>query len=45
MTNKIDNKDEEPAPFFGSWKKIYAFVFGELIFLIILFYIFTKVFE
>lgn len=45
MTDKIDNRDEEAAPIFGSWNKIYSLVFGELIFLVILFYIFTKVFE
>jgi len=45
MTDKIDNKVEEAAPIFGSWNKIYSFVFSELILLIILFYIFTKVFE
>lgn len=37
----IDNK----PPFLGSWNKIYFFVLGELVILILLFYLFTKVFS
>jgi len=38
------NKIEKP-PFFKSWKGWYFLVIGNLTFLIILFYLFTKVFE
>lgn len=31
--------------FFNSWKKMYALVIGTLVFLIIIFYLFTKYFE
>lgn len=41
----MNNKTEEKPPVFGSWKKLYVFVFGHLIYLIIAFYIFTKLFE
>jgi len=37
--------EESPPPILGSWTKVYALVFGNLIFLILLFYFFTKVFE
>jgi len=44
--NKGNTKsDELSAPLFGSWKRLYYFVFATLVFLIIAFYIFTKVFE
>lgn len=36
---------EEAPPLFKSWRGWYAFVLLNLISLIILFYIFTKVFE
>jgi len=36
--------DDKP-PFLGSWNKIYWIVFGELIILIALFYLFTKAFS
>jgi len=42
---KIITADESTPPILGSWNKVYALVFGNLIFLIILFYFFTKVFE
>jgi hypothetical protein len=32
---------EQPPPFFSSWYKMYAFVLGTLIVLIILFYLIT----
>jgi hypothetical protein len=40
MTDK-----NEAAPVFSTWKKVYAFVLGFLIVLIISFYLFTKAFE
>lgn len=47
--NKILNRkslpEEEKPPLFKSWRGWYTLVLGNLIFLIILFYIFTKVFE
>jgi len=42
---KVISADESTPPILGSWTKVYSLVFGNLIFLIILFYIFTKVFE
>ncbi len=46
MNKSIDNKTEEsPPPIFGSWNKLYGFVLFALITQVILFYIFTKVFE
>jgi hypothetical protein len=38
------NQEERP-PFFSSWKKVYYFVFINLIFLIFVFYLFTKYFS
>jgi hypothetical protein len=32
-------------PFFKKWNYLYAFVIGHLIYLILLFYLFTKAFE
>lgn len=47
MTEK--NKDiivqESKPPIFSSWNKLYAFVFGELVLLVVIFYLFTKAFE
>jgi len=42
---KKKSANESTPPILGSWTKVYTLVFGNLIFLIILFYIFTKVFE
>jgi len=42
---EIIEADESAPPILGSWNKVYALVFGNLIFLILLFYFFTKVFE
>jgi len=42
---EIIDADESTPPILGSWNKVYALVFGNLIFLILLFYFFTKVFE
>jgi hypothetical protein len=39
-----DIMDDRP-PFLGSWNKIYLLVFGELVFLVVLFYFFTKAFS
>jgi hypothetical protein len=36
---------EENPPFFRSWKNMYYFVFGQLLFLIFLFYLFTLYFS
>lgn len=39
----IDNIDKEDRPpILGSWNKLYIFVLGNLAFLIILFYFFTR---
>lgn len=40
-----DEHTEEPPPLFPSWNTWYAVVFLNLIFLIVLFSIFTRVFE
>lgn len=48
MAIDSDNKDdtmEEPPPFFSSWNKLYSLVFLNLIVLIVLFYVFTKIFD
>jgi len=39
------NKNEDLPPIAGTWNKLYALVIGELVTLIILFYIFTRIFE
>jgi len=41
-TEKIE---ESPPPFLRKWKNIYAAVFLNLVVLVLLFYLFTKVFE
>jgi len=41
----INHSDESPPPIFKSWRRLYAVVFFNLVFLVILFYFFTKVFE
>jgi hypothetical protein len=40
MSEKSDSQDRPPI--LGTWKKLYLFVFGQLVVLIILFYLFTK---
>jgi hypothetical protein len=45
MDNDFNNHIEDKPPFLGSWNKIYAVVLGELIILIVLFYLFTKAFS
>jgi len=42
---KRTDSPEEPPPLFSSWNKWYAVVFLNLVFLIILFSIFTWVFR
>ena len=44
-TSKTAHSEEEPPPFFQSWKAWYAVVLLNLVALIVLFTIFTKVFE
>lgn len=44
MENEQKNITGDKPPFLGSWNKIYLLVFGELAALILLFYLFTKVF-
>ncbi len=45
---KIDGaragEGDEPPPFGGSWARLYALVLGNLVLLIVLFYLFTKAF-
>lgn len=44
---QTDSKEytEEKPPVLSSWKKLYAVVIGNLIVLVILFYLFTKSFN
>jgi len=42
--NFKDIIDDKP-PFLASWNKIYLLVFGELVILILLFYLFTEAFS
>lgn len=42
--NKLNNLDDNP-PLLGSWNKLYSVVFISLVIMILLFYLFTKVFE
>jgi len=39
------DQDDEPAPPFGSWRRLYALVIAWLAALIALFYAFTKAFS
>ena len=45
--NQIEqpDKQEEQPPIFSSWNWLYALVFINLVFLIILFYLFKKIFS
>jgi len=45
MGDDQNKHNDEKPPFLGSWNKIYLLVFGELIVLISLFYLFTKAFS
>ena len=40
-----DNQENESPPFFKSWNGVYVFLMGNLFFLILLFYLFTRLFE
>ena len=42
---RLVEKEVEPPPFFKTWNGLYAFVLGFLVFLIVCFYIFTKMYE
>ena len=37
--------EDPPPPVFGAWRRIYILVLGYLAFLIIAFYVFTRVFD
>lgn len=48
MENNLQKHDEshdESPPVLSSWRKLYTAVFLNLVALIILFYIFTKIFD
>ena len=40
-----DEEVKEKPPLLGKWKNLYWFVFSFLVFQIIIYFIFTKVFE
>jgi len=40
----VEEEVEKP-PFFSSWNRLYAFVLGFFVLLVVLFYIFTKWYE
>ncbi len=42
---KAEEKEEIPPPFFRSWRRMYAFVLGFLVFQIGLYYLFTQAFS
>ena len=39
------NQENESPPFFKSWNGVYGFLMANLFFLILLFYLFTRLFE
>lgn len=41
----MNHLPEEPPPFLGTWRRVYAAVVLYLAFLIVLFYIFMRVFS
>jgi hypothetical protein len=41
----MPNPPNDKPPLFSSWKKWYALVLLHLVFLIVVFYLFTKAFE
>ncbi len=41
----LDIEDEGKPPFFSSWRQLYLVVLGNLVFLIVIFYLFMKAFE
>ncbi len=36
--------DDEPPPLLGTWRRLYSAVLAYLVFLILLFYVFTRAF-
>jgi hypothetical protein len=45
MNDESKKSIEDKPPFLGSWNNIYLIVLGELVVLIILFYLFAKAFS
>ena len=45
MTQKNSHQEQEAPPVFKTWKRFYWVVFLNLVFLIILFFVFTRAFE
>ena len=48
MTEELNSnkeKEKSPPPFLGRWRNIYVLVLLNLAVLVLLFYLFTKVFE
>jgi len=45
LQSKPNDTREEKPPVLSSWNKLYAVVFFNLVFLIVLFYLFTKIFS
>jgi len=43
--HKDENMWEEKPPFLSSWKRLYSIVFLNLVILVLLFYLFTKIFS
>jgi hypothetical protein len=43
--NTAEETSPDRPPFAGSWRRLYALVLGELVLLILLFYLFRKAFE
>ncbi len=39
------NSDNNPPPVMKTWKRLYSFVFINLVLLVLIFYLFTKAFE
>lgn len=44
MTKKNEVEEVSKAPFWGAWWRIYALVLGNLLFLIVLFILFSRAF-
>ncbi|MBN2413102.1 hypothetical protein JXQ31_15555 [candidate division KSB1 bacterium] len=44
QSNNFDTTEERP-PVLSSWNKLYAVVLFNLVFLIVIFYLFTKIFS
>lgn len=39
------NSEEKPPALFKTWRQFYLFVFGNLVLMIVLFYLFTNMFN